>query len=187
MAFLESDNLIKVAEKFIEFCGTDYSLLAWGGSDFFNLFVDCKINNLANDWLVNLFDLTSFFEGGLQQALVEHELEPIGQHHSALDDALNAAQLVKLKPELLESDSRFVPNHFKICTGGIKKWIGLLMDQAKNDGRVLTWNQFIEDKNTQTYFSIMQLSPEEIDMVRTLFNKFLGMKYGRKAKKLQFA
>ncbi|MCZ8517845.1 exonuclease domain-containing protein [Paenibacillus filicis] len=182
---LNSDPFTKVISRFIDFCGTDYTMLAWGGSDFFNLFVDCKVNNVASDWLVNLLDFTSFFEGGLQQALAEHSLSPIGQHHSALDDALNAAQLLKLKPDLLQSEKYFVPNHFKICTGGIKKWISLCLEQAKKQGKILTWDSFKEDDKTKTYFSVMHLTPEEINMVKTLFNKFFSMTYGRKSKKLQ--
>ncbi|PZE21744.1 3'-5' exonuclease [Paenibacillus xerothermodurans] len=183
----KSDCFTDVISRFIDFCGDDYKLFAWGGSDFFNLFVDCKVNSLDNQWLNRLIDLTQFYDGGLQQALEAHGLTALGQHHSALDDALNAAQLVKLKPEILESEQYFMPNEFKICTGGIKKWISMSIDKAVKDGTLLTWQQFRRNPKTNAYLSIMNLNPAEVGMVETLFNKFWSQKYGRKLKKLQLA
>jgi inhibitor of KinA sporulation pathway (predicted exonuclease) len=183
----KSDAFETVIRRFIDFCGDDYKLLAWGGSDFFNLFVDCRINQVDNGWLTRLVDLTHFFDGGLQQAVESHELSPIGQHHSALDDALNAAQLVRLKPEVVLSEQYFSQNEFKICTGGIKKWITTLLDKAKTDGTVLTWQQFVTNEKTHAYVSIMNLNPSEIGMVETLFNKYASQKYGRRYKNLQLA
>ncbi|WP_165452325.1 3'-5' exonuclease [Paenibacillus thalictri] len=182
---LKSPGFTEVIGKFIAFCGDSYKLLAWGGSDFFNLFVDCKVNEIDHEWLVNLLDVTQFFEGGLQKALEEHQLEPIGQHHSALDDALNAAQLLKLKPEIFSSEQYFKRNVFKICTGGIKKWIILCLDQALAKETLLTWEQFASLDRTKTYFSVMKLTPAEIKMTESLFYKFQKMKFGRKLKKLQ--
>ncbi|MDF2962052.1 MAG: exonuclease [Paenibacillus sp.] len=183
----ESPSYEEVIRRFIKFCGEDYKMFAWGGSDFFNLFVDCRVNKVDNEWLGNLIDLTQFFEGGLQQALEVHGLTPIGQHHSALDDALNAAQLVRLKPEVVASEQYFVPNEFKICTGGIKKWISLLWDQAVKSGNKLTWEQFVSNAKTQSYFNVMNLTASEIAMVETLFHKYGSQKFGRKYKKLQLA
>ncbi|MCS7458620.1 exonuclease domain-containing protein [Paenibacillus doosanensis] len=181
----KSARFHQVIREFRAFCGEEYTILAWGGGDFFHLFLDCKINQVSGDWLVNLLDVTSFFEGGLQQALVEHELEPVGQHHSALDDALNTARLLQLKPDVMRSDAYFVPNHFKLCTGGIKKWITLSLDSALEQDKLLTWKQFAGNDKTKTYFKIMRLDAEEIEMVHELFTKFFNMKYGRKAKTMQ--
>lgn len=184
---MKSDSFETTIRKFIDFCGEEFTLLAWGGSDFFQLFVDCKINQVSSLWLSRMLDLTRFFKGGLQQALVEHELQPIGQHHSALDDALNAVQLLRLKPEIVQSNQYFVPDPFKLCTGGIKKWISLSIDEAMSNDKQLTWDQFKVNEKTKAYFSIMHLTAEEIRMVETLFTKFAKMKYGRKWKKPQLA
>ncbi|WP_282941374.1 3'-5' exonuclease [Paenibacillus sp. RC67] len=182
-----SKRFADVVQAFRDFCGEEYTLLAWGGGDFFHLFLDCKVNQLSDAWLVNLLDVTAYFEGGLQQALADHHLEPIGQHHSALDDALNTAQLLQLKPEVVTSTDYFVPNQFKLCTGGIKKWITLSLDSALEKEQTLTWNQFIKDEKTQKYVQVMRLKPEEIEMVKELFTKFFQAKYGRKARKQQLA
>ncbi|MCR8631699.1 3'-5' exonuclease [Paenibacillus radicis (ex Xue et al. 2023)] len=182
-----SPSYQEVISRFITFCGEDYKMFAWGGSDFFNLFVDCKVNKVNNEWLGQLIDLTQFFDGGLQQALEAHELIPIGQHHSALDDALNAAQLLKLKPEVVASEQYFAPNEFKICTGGIKKWIALSHDHAVKIGNKLTWEQFTNNEKTKAYFRVMNLTVSEIAMVETLFHKYGSQKFGRKYNKLQLA
>ncbi|TVY09705.1 3'-5' exonuclease [Paenibacillus cremeus] len=182
---MQSDSFDKVLRRFLEFCGDEFTLLAWGGSDFFHFFVDCKINKLSSTWLSRMLDLTRFFEGGLQQALVQHELEPIGQHHSALDDALNAAQLVRLKPELVESDQYFVPDPFKLCTGGIKKLVSICLDEAIASETQLTWEQFKENEKTKSYIQIMRLNAIEVQMVEALFTQFTKIKYGRKWKKPQ--
>jgi inhibitor of KinA sporulation pathway (predicted exonuclease) len=184
---LKSPPYEEVIRRFKAFCGEDYKIFAWGGSDFFNLFVDCRVNKLDNSWLSGLIDLTQFFEGGLQMALEAHELTPIGQHHSALDDALNAAQLVRLKSEVVASEKYFMPNEFKICTGGIKKWISLLWDQALKAGTGLSWEQFAANEKSQAYFQIMNLTKAEIGMVEALFHKYGSQKFGRKYKKLQMA
>jgi len=178
-----SRSFAEVSKQFREFCGEEYKILSWGGGDFFHLFLDCKVNRLDDSWLVNLIDVTAYFDGGLQQALADHQLEPIGQHHSALDDALNAAQLLRLKPEVVASTAYFAPNPFKLCTGGIKKWITLSLDEAIAKEETLTWKQFAEDEKVRTYFKIMRLAPEEKEMVKELFNKFFSAKYGRKARK----
>lgn len=183
----QSPSFKEVIQQFISFCGAEYKLIAWGGSDFFNLFVDCKVNRIDNGWLVNLLDAARFFDGGLQKAVQDHGLEAIGQHHSALDDALNAAQLLQLKPEIVKDEHYFAPNEFKLCTGGIKKWISMSLDHAASNGEVLTWDQFIQLDKTQLYFSIMNLTADQIKMVETAFMKFYKMKYGRKWKKLQLA
>ncbi|MFE5320041.1 exonuclease domain-containing protein [Paenibacillus sp. NPDC056579] len=181
----QSNSFSEVMEEFRAFCGEEYKLLAWGGGDFFHLFLDCKVNQQNNEWLVNMLDVTAFFEGGLQQALADHQLEPVGQHHSALDDALNTARLLRLKPEIAASTAYFIPNQFKLCTGGIKKWITLSLDQAIEKEELLTWKQFADDDKVRTYFRIMRLVPEEKEMVKELFNKFYHAKYGRKARKTQ--
>ncbi|TDF99744.1 3'-5' exonuclease [Paenibacillus piri] len=183
----KSPSFNEVIRRFIAFCGNDYKLFAWGGSDFFNLFVDCRVNRIDNSWLGRLIDLTQYFEGGLQQALETHGLTPIGQHHSALDDALNAAQLMRLKPETGASEQYFAPNEFKICTGGIKKWISLSWDQAIKVGTKLTWEQFAANEKTKAYIKVMHLSKPEIAMVESLFHKYGSQKFGRKYKKLQLA
>ncbi|WP_248925187.1 3'-5' exonuclease [Paenibacillus hamazuiensis] len=184
---INSDPFTEVIRRFAQFCGSEYKLLCWGGSDYFNLFVDSRVNGMDSNWLVHLLDVTSFFSGGLHKALEEHRLEPIGQHHSALDDAFNAVQLLKLKPEIFQSEQYFKKNEFKICTGGIKKWILMCIDEAVAKETILTWEQFSALDNTKTYFRIMRLNDEEIGMVKTLFFKFLKMKFGRKWKKLQLA
>lgn len=184
---LQSDRFRTVIKRFIDFCGDEYKMLAWGGSDYFHLFVDCKVNGVADEWLANLMDMTSMFEGGLHKALADYELQPIGQHHSALDDALNAVQLLRIKPEMVASERYYGKDPFKICTGGIKKQIASTLDEALARDHILTWDIFKEDEKVQTYFSIMKLSPSEIRMVQQLFEKFFKMKYGRKAKKLQLA
>lgn len=174
-----SEPFIEVIQRFIQFCGPDYKLIAWGGSDFFNLFVDCKVNRFNNDWLVHLLDVTHFFGGGLHKAIEEHQLEAIGQHHSALDDALNVVQLLQLKPETVMSERYFTPNEFKICTGGIKKWISIALNKAAAAGDILTWDQFAELEKTQKYASIMNLTADEMKMVEALFMKFFKMTYSR--------
>lgn len=177
----------EVIEEFIAFCGTDSTLLSWGGNDFFSLFVDCKVNRVDSSWLTRMIDLTSFFRGGLQQELANYGLQPIGQHHSALDDALNAAQLLRVKPDIVHTDRRFVPNAFKLCTGGIKKYIAQSIDRADVQGAPLSWDRFLQDEQTVKYIAAMNLDDAEIDMIRQLFAKFMQMKYGRKYKKLLYA
>jgi len=182
---LQSDSFDEVIGRFQQFCGESFKLFAWGAGDFFHLFVDCKVNRLRSDWLDKLVDLTRFYEGGLQQALVDHQLEAIGQHHSALDDALNAAQLVKHQPDIIQSDQYFVPDPFKLCTGGIKKRILLSLDEAAEQNKVLSWNEFKAEPQTKLYFSVMRLTGDEMLLVEQLFVKLSSMKYGRKWKKLQ--
>lgn len=184
---LQSERFRTVIDKFIDFCGDDYKMLAWGGSDYFHLFVDCKVNGVPDEWLANLIDMTSFFEGGLHKALADYELQPIGQHHSALDDALNAVQLLRIKPEAASSERYYSKDLFKICTGGIKKQIVSSLDEALAKDVVLTWDKFKEDDKVKSFFSVMKLDASEIRMVKQLFEKFLKLKYGRKAKKLQLA
>ncbi|MDQ0899100.1 3'-5' exonuclease [Paenibacillus sp. V4I7] len=178
---LKSKPFEVVIEKFKKFCGSDFKLIAWGGSDFFTLLVDCKVNRIKNEWVTtHLLDMTRFFEGGLQQALEDHGLHFIGQSHSALDDALNAVHLLMLKPGLVNDTNYFIPDPFKICTGGIKKWIQISLDEALQNNRMLRWDDFLRDQNTQKYISIMNLTDNEIGMVQKLFNKFAQMKYGSK-------
>ncbi|CAG7646487.1 exonuclease domain-containing protein [Paenibacillus allorhizosphaerae] len=182
---LESDSFAEVIGRFQQFCGESCKLFAWGAGDFFHLFVDCKVNRLSSAWLDKLVDLTRFFEGGLQQALVDHQLEAIGQHHSALDDALNAVQLLKHQPEIIQSNQYFAPDPFKLCTGGIKKRIMLCVDEAIAQNKVLAWSEFKTDAQTRQYFKVMHLTEDEIRLVEQLFIKLSNMKYGRKWKKLQ--
>ncbi|WP_188178677.1 3'-5' exonuclease [Paenibacillus sedimenti] len=185
---LKSKPFEVVIEKFKKFCGTDYKLIAWGGSDFFTLMVDCKVNRVNTEWITtHLLDMTRYYDGGLQQALEEHGLQFIGQSHSALDDALNAVLLLKLKPWIVSDANYFIPDPVKICTGGIKKWILISLEEALQNNQMLSWNDFLKDQNTEKYISIMNLSENEIRMVQNLFKKFAQMKYGRKTKKLLYA
>ncbi|WP_181410251.1 3'-5' exonuclease [Paenibacillus sp. tmac-D7] len=172
----------EVIAKFIDFCGVDYKIVAWGSTDFFSLFVDCKIHAISSDWLTRLIDMSRFFDGGLQQVLAAKEIPFVGQHHSALDDALNACELLKINPDIVKSERYYKPDHFKLCTGGIKKKISSALNQAVQNNSFLTWQEFASDKETQDYFDIMNLSESEIEMVETLFSKFYKQTYGRKTR-----
>lgn len=185
---LKSKPFEAVIKKFKKFCGTDYKLIAWGASDFFTLMVDCKVNHVHTEWITTqLLDLTRHFDGGLQQALEDHGLQFIGQSHSALDDALNAALLLKLKPGIVSDINYFTPDPVKICTGGIKKWILMSLDNAIVNDQMLSWDDFLKERITQKYIAIMNLADHEIRMVQNLFMKFAQMKYGRKTKKILYA
>jgi inhibitor of KinA sporulation pathway (predicted exonuclease) len=174
---------VDVIPEFIDFCGNDYKMLAWGCSDFFSLFVDCKVNAIPDAWLHDrLLDMSKSFEGGLQQALQTHELNSLGQHHSALDDALNAVQLLKLKPDIVDRTSYYKPDPVKLVTGGIKKWILMSLDKAAAKGDVLSWEEFAANTQTVSYARVMRLTEQEMHMVKQLFIKFFKQKYGRKAK-----
>ena len=145
------------------------------------------MKRVDSGWLTRMIDLTSFFRGGLQQELANCGLQPIGQHHSALDDAMNAAQLLRVKPDIVHTDRCFVPNAFKLCTGGIKKYIAQSIERADAQGKPLSWDRFLTDEQTLKYIAVMNLNDDEIDMIRQLFIKFMQMKYGRKYKKLLYA
>lgn len=174
----------EVITKFMDFCGEASSIVAWGTTDFFSLFVDCKIHALSSDWLTQfqLIDMSRFFEGGLQQVLEAKGIPFVGQQHSALDDALNAYRLLKLNPGILVTEQDYKPDLFKLCTGGIKKKISMALNQAVQNHSFLTWEEFASDEETQEYFEIMNLSESEIEMVKTMFNKFYKQTYGRKTR-----
>ncbi|WP_284639604.1 3'-5' exonuclease [Paenibacillus silviterrae] len=179
----EAEPFTQVIDRFRRFCGEEFIVFAWGCSDFFSLFVDCRVNEIDNDWLTQrLVDMSKPFEGGLQQALATHELPSLGQHHSALDDALNAVQLLKLKPEIVQHTHYYRPDPMKLVTGGIKKWILMSLDKAAAEGHVLRWEEFVSNGQTLAYSRIMHLTEQELQMVKVLFIKYFKQKYGRKVK-----
>ena len=177
-----SPSFPEVIEQFIDFCGEDYKLIAWGCTDFFSLSTDCRIHGRSTSWLTRMLDMSRFFEGGLAQALTEAEVPFVGQHHSALDDALSAAELLKRKPEIVLSDVYYTPEPFKLVTGGIKKKIINALNRAVQRNEVLTYEQFAADPDVRTYRRIMKLADAEMKMVEELFLKFSSQSYNRKTR-----
>jgi len=92
-----------VWKKFIKWMGDDYYLLSWGTEDIRNAIRNCKHYRVTTDWLQNYNDLQAEFgrlnklqnQAGLMQALEMLKLEPVGRHHSAVDDARNTAEVFK--------------------------------------------------------------------------------------------
>lgn len=90
-----------VWKKFIKWMGDDYYLLSWGTEDIRNAIRNCKHYRVTTDWLQNYNDLQAEFgrlnelpnQAGLMQALEMLNLEPVGRHHSAVDDARNTAEV----------------------------------------------------------------------------------------------
>ncbi|WP_159887114.1 3'-5' exonuclease [Paenibacillus puerhi] len=178
----QSKSFTEVIGHFRAFCGEPCKLIAWGGTDFFHLLVDCKSNGIPTSWLTHMIDMSKFYNGGLQQALTEHHMEFSGKQHSALDDALHAHQLLLLRKDIIQLESNYKPDAVKISTGGIKKKISLSLSQAVHQNQVLTWDQFYRDEETQRYISIMRLTETEIGYVEQLFQLHYKQAYGRRVR-----
>jgi inhibitor of KinA sporulation pathway (predicted exonuclease) len=93
-----------VWKRFIKWISDDeYFLLSWGTEDVRNLIRNCRQYRMPLEWLQNYNDLQAEFgrmhglqnQSGLMQALEILHLEPVGRHHSAVDDARNTAEVFK--------------------------------------------------------------------------------------------
>ncbi|HEU4965406.1 MAG TPA: 3'-5' exonuclease [Bacilli bacterium] len=92
----------KVWKRFIKWIGEeDYYLLTWGTEDVRTLIHNCRQHRMSLDWLRNYNDLQAEFgrlyeqknQAGLMQALEMLNLQAVGQHHSAIDDARNTGEI----------------------------------------------------------------------------------------------
>ncbi|SDE69798.1 Inhibitor of the KinA pathway to sporulation, predicted exonuclease [Paenibacillus sp. UNCCL117] len=174
-----SEPFTEVIGRFKVFCGNPCTLIAWGKTDFFHLLVDCKTNGISTDWLTRMIDMSTTYTGGLQQALEEHHIELTGKQHSALDDALHAHRLLLLHLEIIHSSSSYKADPIKISTGGIKKKMSMDLNQAVKLNQVLSWEQFVQDEQTQQYIAIMKLTPTEIGYMEHMFRRYFKQVYGR--------
>ncbi|MEK8131911.1 3'-5' exonuclease [Paenibacillus filicis] len=177
-----SDPFPQVIRQFIDFCGGPCTLVAWGGTDFFQLLIDCKSNGIPTDWISGMIDMSKYYNGGLQQALIEHHMEFSGKQHSALDDALQACRLLLMHKELVLTNNNYKPDQIKMVTGGIKKKIGMALSQAAQRNQVLTWEEFSNDEETQQYVSIMKLTEQEMGYIEHMFHKHFKQVYGRRTR-----
>jgi inhibitor of KinA sporulation pathway (predicted exonuclease) len=98
------DDFAKVWKRFLQWIGEEeYFLLTWGPTDIHTLLQNCKLHHVSLEWLRNYNDLQAEFgrlqalknQSGLMEALEALQLQPIGAHHSAVDDARNTAQIFK--------------------------------------------------------------------------------------------
>lgn len=96
------DIFPKVWKRFMKWIGDEnYYLLTWGTEDVRTLIRNSKQHRMSLDWLRNYNDLQAEFgrlfelknQAGLMQALELLQLKPLGQHHSAIDDARNTAEI----------------------------------------------------------------------------------------------
>ncbi|WP_281883816.1 3'-5' exonuclease [Paenibacillus sp. YYML68] len=177
-----SPSFPEVIGAFIDFCGQYDKIIAWGSMDFHNLYIDSKVNQVPVHWLHNMLDMSKHFTGGLQEALVTHEIKPIGQQHSALDDAWNAYQLLCRNPKIVLIETYYQFDPFKTATGGIKKKIAMSLQQAAEANQYLSWEQFMEEEQARDYIRIMNLDAREIEMVHKLFDKYYKQTYSRKVR-----
>jgi inhibitor of KinA sporulation pathway (predicted exonuclease) len=93
-------------KQFSEWLGTDlaYSLCAWGPDDRMKLVSHCRTHHVDLSWIVNTNDIQKqisrimsgqgkYRQLSLSQVLELCQIEFDGRQHSALDDALNTAQV----------------------------------------------------------------------------------------------
>ncbi|UHA72382.1 3'-5' exonuclease [Paenibacillus sp. 481] len=98
----EADCLQDVIDRFIGWIGTaDYALCSWGPDDKAQFARECRTKRIALDWLRNHNNVqqpVSLAMGrpknqqiGLKSALEVLNIEFVGSHHRAIDDAYNTA------------------------------------------------------------------------------------------------
>lgn len=93
----------KGIELFTKWIGTDYYLCSWGRDDRLHFINECIRKKVKLDWLINYNDIQKKISKvldpeaknpfSLKNALEHAGLEPTGQAHRGIDDALNTAQL----------------------------------------------------------------------------------------------
>jgi inhibitor of KinA sporulation pathway (predicted exonuclease) len=98
------EDFPKAWKRFVKWFGEEeYYLLTWGTEDVRTLIRNCKQHRMTLEWLRNYNDLQAEFgrihelknQLGLIHALEMLTLEPVGKHHSAVDDARNTAEIFK--------------------------------------------------------------------------------------------
>jgi inhibitor of KinA sporulation pathway (predicted exonuclease) len=82
-----------------------YFMCSWGPDDKYQLVRHCALHKIELDWIQNYNDIQLMFtrlQGadhgqrfGLKKALAATEIDFLGSHHNALDDAFNTAKLFK--------------------------------------------------------------------------------------------
>jgi len=94
-------SVIEAFQDWIDIYDEDYLLCSWGQFDARLLRQDCRLHRLEDDWLdyhINLrqqyTDLRRLTRRRGLRAVVEAEgFEFTGQHHRAIDDAINLAKI----------------------------------------------------------------------------------------------
>jgi len=101
---LAQDDFSKVWRRFVKWFGErEYYLLTWGSEDVRTLIKNCRQHRMPLEWLRNYNDLQGEFgrlygqknQSGLLVALEMLAIPPLGQHHSAVDDARNTAAIFR--------------------------------------------------------------------------------------------
>jgi inhibitor of KinA sporulation pathway (predicted exonuclease) len=103
MELMTKESFPQAWKRFIHWMGDDYYLLTWGSEDIRTIIRNCKQHRVTLDWLRNYNDLQAEFgrlyklqnQLGLMNAMEMLQQEPVGQHHSAFDDARNTAEIFK--------------------------------------------------------------------------------------------
>ncbi|MBX6351981.1 MAG: exonuclease domain-containing protein [Thermoflavifilum sp.] len=129
----------KVLERFREWMGEDYFLLSWSLSDKDILAEECRRHGLSPEWLCNYNDIQKMFceyfkfprAIGLKDAMELLGIQPLGQAHDAMADAINALRVllaiytpdhptfefkrnrfIELRSQLVYSDGKLENNPF---------------------------------------------------------------------------
>lgn len=98
------DDFKKTWRRFVKWLGEDeYYLLTWGTEDVRTLIHNCRQHRVTLEWLRNYNDLQAEFgrlyglqnQTSLPNAMELLHLRYVGQHHSAIDDARNTAEIFK--------------------------------------------------------------------------------------------
>jgi len=99
-----SEEFPQVWKRFLDWIGEDdYALLTWGSEDVRTLLKNARLHRMSLEWLRNYNDLQGLFgklyglpnQAGLMLALEMLQKEPVGRHHSAMDDARNTAEIFR--------------------------------------------------------------------------------------------
>jgi inhibitor of KinA sporulation pathway (predicted exonuclease) len=99
------DDFKKTWRRFVNWLGDrEYYLLTWGTEDVRTLIHNCRQHRISLEWLRNYTDLQAEFgrlyhqrnQTSLPNALELLKITPVGQHHSAIDDARNTAEIFKV-------------------------------------------------------------------------------------------
>jgi inhibitor of KinA sporulation pathway (predicted exonuclease) len=102
-----AESFVSVIGKFKRWIGDEeYVFIGWSDSDKLVLIRDCKIHNIADDWVDSYIDLQAYIKRyipgsnnqqmSLRNAIELFNLTWTGKEHDALDDALNTARIFTL-------------------------------------------------------------------------------------------
>lgn len=117
----KADRFNLVLTRFLEWIGdTDYYLCSWGPDDKLQFVRECRSHQLGMDWIRNHNNLQRLLTSirqqekhqqmGLKAALEWLEIPFSGDHHRALDDAINTAKIfVRLAGQMKLERNEFVP------------------------------------------------------------------------------